>query len=183
MALRLSPGELESQITDAKLRPIQIISLALATGVVIFFIICYVLFTLHTANPHQGNISSETLNMLVYVLIAICAGMYSAAFKLPDIQISKSLEALKNSSDESTSLADKLLGLHRTYSILRYAMLEGTALIGLVILIISITTGEIYENQMYWLTALPALIFVSFIAYSFPTKEKVIAFINDKFMN
>jgi len=183
MALRLSPGELESQITDTKLRPIQIISIALATGVIIFFIICFVLYSMHTVNAQPENIPTETLNMLVYVLIAICAGMYSAAFKLPDIQISKSIEALKNSSDESTLLADRLLGLHRTYSILRYAILEGTALIGLVILIISITTGEIYKNQMYWLTALPALIFVLFIAYSFPTKEKVITFINNKFIN
>ncbi len=183
MALRLSPGELENQITNEKLRPIQIISIALATGVIIFFIICYVLYSLHTIDVKKGNISLETLNVLAYVLIAICAGIYSAAFKLPDIQTSKSLEVLKNSSEEGTSLVDRLLGLHRTYMILRYAMMEGTALIGLVVLIISITSGEIYFNSIYWLTAIPALIFVIVIAYSFPTKGKVMTFINNKFMN
>ncbi len=183
MALRLSPGELENKITNEKLRPVQIISIALATGVIIFFIICYVLYSMHMVNAQPGNISPKILNVLLYALIAICAGMYSAAFKLPDIIINKSVEALKNSNDTNETLVDKLLGLHRTYTIIRYAMLEGTALIGLVILIISITSGEIYVNSLYWLTALPALIFVSIIGLSFPTKEKVLTFINNKCMN
>jgi hypothetical protein len=183
MAIRLSPGELENKITSEKLRPVQIISIALATGVIIFFIICFILYSMQTVDAQSGNLSSEFMNVLVYALIAICAGMYSAAFKLPDIQISKSVEALKNSQETGDSLVDKLLGLHRIYMIIRYALMEGTALIGLVILIISITSGAVYSNSMYWLTALPALIFVAFIAFSFPTKEKVITFINIKFMN
>jgi hypothetical protein len=75
---------------------------------------------------------------------------------------------------------ERLLLLYQTVAIIRLALLEGAALLGIVTLLLGVTTGSLEGNLVLWLALLPLAIHLAVGAMTFPTPERVAAFLEER---
>ena len=65
------------------------------------------------------------------------------------------------------------LGQIRSAEIVRMAMYEGVAMLGLVTCLIAITNGVLYDHPIYWLNLVTSLAMVGFAALNFPNSDRL----------
>ena len=68
----------------------------------------------------------------------------------------------------------KLMVVFRSVMIIRLALLDGVALFGLVLLLLSASNGSLHERSIIWLALTPVVILLGFVFLTFPTKEKIV---------
>ena len=78
----------------------------------------------------------------------------------------------KQASDDS--LKGEVLKRIRAIIVVRLAMYESAAMFGLVVCLLGVLTGVIYQNAIYWLNAITALVLFVFIVKTFPNRDRLL---------
>jgi hypothetical protein len=158
------------EIQPEQLRPLQIIHFALAGGVSIFLVVTMILTGSPVVVPPGGEDLLTVLSMVhaIAFIAAIAIGRF-----LYDSQLRRDrLQSMAQGVSEQAA-RDLVLGLLRRVTIVRLALLEGAAFFGLAVVLIAKMTGVVTEAPVYWLNALSSVIFIGFVVFTFPTRDKI----------
>jgi hypothetical protein len=157
-------------IQPEQLRPLQIIHFALAAGVFVFLVVTMFL----PGSPvllRPGVDDVLTILSMVHVIAFISA--FAIGLFMYESQLRRDrLQSMGQGLSEQAA-RDQVLGLLRRVTIVRLALLEGAAFFGLAVVLIAKMTGVANEAPVYWLNALSAVIFIGFVMFTFPTRDKI----------
>lgn len=171
----ISRTEFEQGVSPENIRASQIIHVALALGVTMFFGIVVFLY----GQPLADSSTDEGLiQALCAVLLMFAVGAYGTAAVLYKKMVANiTLPERVATADGKVfdKVGDILVFKLRTPQIVRLALFEGVAFFGLVICMLAVQSGLIHAKPVYWAAALPALFVVLLVALTFPTKEKMVA--------
>jgi hypothetical protein len=158
------------EIQPEQLRPLQIIHFALAGGVFVFLLVALFL-------PGSPVIMAPGGEDLLTVLSMVHAIAFFSAFAIGrfmyDSQLRRDRLASLVQGLSPDAARDQVLGLVRRVTIIRLALLEGAAFFGLAVVLIAKMTGAVAAAPVYWLNALSAVIFIGFVMFTFPTRDKI----------
>jgi hypothetical protein len=165
-------------ITDGYVKTLRIIFFAIATGPIIFWAIILFLFS------NQPLVRGSTDLSLLNILSAIHAIMLITMIILVNYIFKNGLIGSKNpvlsmsgalSADQQkgSNPQEKFLGLFHSLSIMRLAILEGTAFFGMVVCFLAGKQGVLSTYPIYWLNAISTMLLASFVLKQFPSKEKI----------
>ena len=177
---QISNLDFKKVLTPENIRVLRIIFLALAAGVFTFGLVILIIYFQQTHSDYN-EVMTPTLNLLsvmnlIFALTSIVLGkfMYDRQFQTATIEIQKS-SGVSNSKVVANNLstAEKCLATIRTASIIRLAMLEGSALLGLVVTLLAVQSGAGNQAPMYFLNALTTLPLFITIVIIFPTADRL----------
>ena len=157
------------------MRTSQIIHIALAIGVTLFFGVVVFLYYNGTSDAEAEE---DVIQVLCLVLIVLGMTAYGAAmFVYKKMFAAKSLEEPLTTPDGKSigNAADIFVARLRSAQIVRLALFQGVAFFGLVICQLSVLNGLMHASPVYWAAALPTLFVILLVALTFPTKEKLAA--------
>jgi len=180
---KLNIEKLQEEINSEELRSVKIITTALNIGVLLYFAVCLFLYFSddHSVNPETIDTSLND-NLLLGVL-GLTAIMIVVSRIVPNKVFNKDGEAMTSFLYERAANSKEAVQIINTFYIIKFAMLEGVALFGLVALMLSVLNSSIYNNDIYWLAIIPMLLMNTIFILNFPTKERVIQLISDKILS
>lgn len=164
--------DFQKGITQEKVRTLQILCGALGMGILIF---TGVVIFLHfqgmakAPTPKPENFQFSTVLSLVHGLAGI--SILGMAFFLPLFLLKQGLN--QETSDEA-DLGQQCLGRITGYYIVKMALLEGIALLGLVVCLLSSMNGVLYRESVYWANLATPFIFWAILLSEFPTEKRMI---------
>ncbi len=176
----LSRQKLEEELTPEMLKPLQIIFLALTSGIIIFFLIVLYVFLNNSPDESQMYYDTEVDNILLITFVVFFIVIMFMSKIFPEKLFEAGNEQSENILKTDDSDVKKAVSILTTYFIIRLSMMEGVTLFGLIILLITALSGALHVNLIYWIGIIPMFIFIGFSISSFPTKEKIIRFIIEK---
>ncbi|MBK8946667.1 MAG: hypothetical protein IPM32_15545 [Ignavibacteriae bacterium] len=170
--MNLTFENIYSNISHEQLKTSQIIAIALGLGISLFFGVTMIMY--YNNLPNDPNVYEEPNNLLYlkFVCILVFFTTLVLSYFQPTRIVKAQFETLKN-TDSSKVDINSLEAIHRTYLIIRLAILEGGGLFGLVIFFLSVLDFTIYAFPIYWICVIPALVMVLHVILLFPTKTKV----------
>ncbi|MBN2356388.1 hypothetical protein JXO59_09760 [candidate division KSB1 bacterium] len=169
---------LTNSLTPQKLGPLRLIYLAMVSGVTLLaVVILYFYYQIPAdAVPNPEDVRNTHLLVIFacsYGAVALFASQVILRRKLlPLAQRDQSGRTLVESGDP-----DAFLQIIRTALIIYMAILEGAALLGLVVCLLGTLNGTIKSHPGYWLAAVPYLIFSLAAFKSYPSAENLKIFI------
>jgi hypothetical protein len=150
-------GDERTDVSDADVRALAIVQLALAAGLVSFWGV--VLF-LSQAPANAERVADEgALQMIVTMSVAhavMAPSMWTAGTFL----------------FERTLARGANIGALRAATILRLALFEGAALFGTVICHLAIMLGVAREHPLVFLNAASTFVMLGLVITTFPTRER-----------
>lgn len=180
----LSSSQFEAVLTDANVRQMQIVQAALGMGVFTFGIVIAVLYTTAAAIPTREDI--EWIQMLTLVHLLILSGgaamaniLFRSLFSERQLAAASERKVRDNRGQALTDPAAKALAHVRSAIILRLAVLEAPALFGLVICLLTITSGVAAVAPIYLLNGLSAAGFIVYVATTFPNRDRLAGIFNE----
>jgi len=170
--------EFSKALTPQWLRNLRIIQSGLGSGV---FVFCSVVFLLSSApqSSQQPKNSVLLLSVLSFVHMMMAMGVYAASAVVYNMLFSDAnltrLSQKKACPGKETvfSPAVQCLSLIFTASIVRLAMMEGAAFFGLVVCLLGVQWGVIETRGIYWGNLFSTVIFLAYVIYTFPTRERI----------
>lgn len=165
--------EPEGVISPARLRTTQIIAGSLIAGTVVFLTV--VLFLVHVQG--QGNAPAMELPILSLIAAFMLATLVPVSILLPRFMSQSSLGQLAAGTWKPPegvhpaafgTVTDKLMAIYQTTLIIRLAMIEGAAFVGLV--------AYMQEAQPWILGLVVAAL--AFMVLSFPTRGRAQAWLD-----
>lgn len=174
---------LHEEITNEDLRNLKIITSALNIGVLLFFAVCLFLYFSGDNIIDTENLDTSFNDKMLLGVLGLTALMIVMSRIIPNNVFKKDSEAMTSFLNERASPVKEAIQLVTTHYIIKFAMLEGAALFGLVTLLLSVLNSAIRSNDIYWLAIIPMLVMNSIFILTFPTKERVIQLINDKLLS
>ena len=169
-------------ISAEQIKTSQIIAFALGLGISLFFgIMLFFYFYNYSQIQYTAN-NKSTFEILMYICLAVFLLTITLSIYQPISIVKKQFNKFKN-SELSKENVDELVGIHRTYLIIRLALLEGSALFGLVVFFLSVQSFEIYSFPVYWICTIPAFVMILFVVILFPTRTKLSYFIVENLQN
>lgn len=156
----ISPQLIEKEITSQNLKQVQIITIAMNLGVSLFAFVCIFLYLNGTENSIPDN---ELINLLLIALFVISVSSYILSIYIPRKILMGTI----------SKQGANFVSAFNSYQILKLGLLEAPALFGLVIIIIGITSGIIYQNEYIFIALFPLIIMIAFSVLIFPTELKV----------
>ena len=181
---KVSISEFEKVLDSGELKTTQIIMAALGIGVFLFGMITLVIYELHeitNVDRDTDIIQILTIANFIIFLITFTISRYIFESFFTMNFFSKFYNKEEDTTNSAT--AKYWIGKLRTAEIIRSALREASALMGLVVCIYSIQTEVIFSNAEYWINCIPAVLFIGHIIINFPTKEKYINFYQNKILN
>jgi hypothetical protein len=179
----LNTQKLHEVITNVDLRNLKIITSALNIGVLLFFAVCLFLYFSNDNIIDTDNLDTSFNDKMLLGVLGITALMIVMSRIIPNNVFKKDSEAMTSFFNERASPVKEAIQVVTTYYIIKFALLEGAALFGLVSLMLSILNDAIDYNDIYWLSIIPMLVMNFIFILTFPTKERVIQLINDKILS
>lgn len=172
--------ELIKILTDEKLRPLKIITIALCAGVILFFFVTFFFYYNSSVEDVQQS-DVNILDILFPVMIIITITMYTVVTLFGN-QILKII--LRNSNLSARDLVNSeyssLLSVITSYTIVRLAMMESAAFFGLIVLMMSILSGVLAYYPVYWAGVIPMIIMLIYAARIFPSRENAALLVEEK---
>ena len=178
--IQLSLEEFRKQLKPQQVRVFQIISLALGTGVFLFFLI--VLGTYWGSSETPGTQESSNLSVikiltLVHILEAgflYILSFFLYRFLVSQQQLKKILKTPPPAGvDPATPPEGRCIGIILTGTLIRLAMFEGTALFGLITCLLGATDGTLRQYPVYWLNLFSLVFMILFVLVTFPTRQRL----------
>ena len=171
-------AQLQTITPETATRNMRIITLALAGGVLLFA--CIVVFlSMTTADPNALGTgftpdpapeTNSMLPMLSWVhLFAFVAAVFFAVVVGGMIE-SKQFDTFKSKMDSPESAAYSAI---QAGHIVKLAVLEGAALLGVVVCLLAAVSGQLREQPFYWINLTSAGLFILYALATLPTKEQV----------
>lgn len=172
--LNLTATEVERALTQEYLLKSQIIHLALLMGALTFLTAAIFFYAQNEPNVGVDQSLLDTLS-LVHVIYAF--GTYSAA---PFIFKRQLAGSAKDANPEENPALMFLIRV-RTAQIIRLALFEGTAFLGLIVLMQGAINGILHVHPVYWWKVASTAILAGLIILTFPTKAKIMQLFNDRY--
>jgi hypothetical protein len=172
--------EPSSLICEGELKSSQIVVFALIMGIASFLFVCLVLFFINRSNIQPPNVDPHNFLTIAFVFALISFTGYLSAMYVPEIIIKKQREKFIGKSVEEINSSD-VVQMHRNHLIVKLALLESSALAGLILFLLTILNDLIYAEEEYWLALIPALFFFYNAIVLFPTREKISDFVKINF--
>jgi hypothetical protein len=162
----VTEGELRRQLESSKdLLGIQILTGAMAGGVLLFLLVTLALWALGGMDEAPGDRDLSLFPILSGVNAVMFVSCLTAGFVLYRLQT--------RNVGRAASAAELLAAL-RGATVLRTSLLEGSALFGIVVCLLGVLQGTVGEQPWIWANAAPAAAFLLFTLATFPTRERVI---------
>ena len=161
------------------LQSLQIVQLAMASGVLI---LAGAVLVLHLTGASRSAAPALPERDLVWPLTlahaAAALGLWALALLIPALflrpaRLFRSGPSSVRPSSDIPGRERRCLDAFRGAFILRVALLEAPALFGLVLCLLASMSGRLEEQPAYWLNGLSAVVFLLFVAVSFPTRHRV----------
>ncbi len=148
-----------------EVRALQIIYLAIAGGVVLFAVVVAALYwwEAEAVTPKASQISLVQLLSFAHVLVAATVYLFAGAFIYRRM--------LTAGSEDET--AEAILGKIRTAEVVRLALYEGVAMLGLVTCLLGVLFGVLRQMPVYWLNLFSTFVLLGFVASNIPTAERI----------
>ncbi len=171
----LRPDEIREQLTSERIRIFQILHGSLAGGVLMFMLVVLAVAMKGTevlpgVPPDPGPV--PMLSWVNAAMLVSCVGVGSFAFRTL-FNRSKCEEGLQGADN----VGAHLIGLLQIAWIVRLAMFEGVALVGLFTCFLGVSSGFLAAEPVYWLNLVSPLSFLAFSAANFPTRDRLAAVI------
>jgi len=166
----LTTEEFRTVLTPQTVRQIQILQLALTAAPVVFFGGAIALSLMQVSGKPVGTDTVPVLSALNGFLALLS---YAGAYLLPAAHFSPKRVRAFVFAAEGPSQADRSLILIRNAAIIRLAILEGSALFGVAVCLVAVTSGALESSPEYWLNALPVLVLLIASQLTFPTEERL----------
>ena len=168
----LTRTDLERELTPEQVRPIVIIRIALMAGVMFFILIITALYV-----SRGSAVSPEKID-LVNTLSIANAFFFIIEFPLSYLLSGRVLSrgnfektGKHQNSDEAARTA---ITLYRISSLISMALLEGASFFSIIVCATAIMNGIMDLNSLYWLNALPVIVFVIIGSITFPTRDRIL---------
>ena len=153
----------ETTIPAAKVKQLQIVVIALVTGVILFCLVAIFLATSYSGPTPPA----DTLMPLRLIHLVLCVLIIAATRIIPPMILSGKISP-RNPAGEPPSFVQKYVSA----TIVHLALLEGMTLFGLVVFMTAATGGKVFTDSTYYLHFLPLLFFILQAKILFPTEEK-----------
>lgn len=171
--------ELFNEISERELKPIQIIVLALIMGVISFLVVCLIFYFINQSNVQTPVVNPHNFLNITFILALFSFAGYLSAIYIPEIIIKKKVNSFGGKEAQEIDTSEFMI-IYKNYLIVKLALLESSALAGLILFMLTILNNLIYFEEEYWLSLIPALFFFYNSIFLFPTKEKISDFAKTK---
>jgi hypothetical protein len=186
----LTRFDFENKINKQEIVALQIIYTAMAGGVLLMAIVFVFLTVGKTGTRPETPVSGITLpDVFAAAVVLMAFLLYPLAYYLPEWQLkSRRLKSrlekpfYDNKGAELTDPVAKIMYILRTIMVVRLAILESLALVGLTGLFLSGIDGTRAENWHPWIFITPAVIFFIYTVKSFPNKARIVNYIDTKIL-
>lgn len=172
---KVSMAEFQSALTNDKVRALQILQGMLTMGVFVFAAVVAGLFFTQQPpeNPAPDGINVSMFLTWTHLVFAVTIYVLVAVV-WPMIAFSSQKTAEADSGD-------KVIAILQQGMILRLAMLEGAALFGLVVCLLSVFNGSLYQQPLIWINLVSAAVMIAVSGATFPTRDRLQKIFETKF--
>lgn len=173
--------EFRAALARPQISGMQIIQAFLAFGVVLFAGVV-VLMHISLGSPERElpqDFAVQTIRLMTVVHLVLAIVIYLVAPRIENL-IYKQAKNNSAASTTTVSLAGQALGVIRTARIVRLALYEGVALLGLVICYLAMTMNVMAAHPVYWANAATAAIMIGYAVLTFPNPERLTTIFNEK---
>lgn len=187
MTKLLTTQEFEKTIDGNKLRTLQIISFALISEIIVFFIVAVIISQLNSIVTEE-TISTQLLDILTIVyLLFLIIGVYflklyyESFFKKNSMskfsaKVVSDIMSINKNNDCYFNL------IHKAF-MTKIIILSLFVTIGLIIWILSVFYLSNIFNNVYLFNVCPAIIFIFYLLVYFPKKQRVVKIYEKYFLN
>ncbi len=176
----VSLSDFKQALTEGSVRVLQIIFLALAAGILVFGF-AIILLVSHRAPAVVDSSLLSIMNTMSILNIAFAAVAIAAGKFISDRQFSEAnlagavTKSFRNKAGASLDLspAQRCLAVIRIAFILRVALMEMAAYLGLAVTMMAAVNGIGAIEPAYFMNAATTLPVLAYILINFPTAEKI----------
>lgn len=177
----LSRTSFEAALTPAHVTTAQVLQGAMMMGIVAFAAVVAYLYTqAPPVEPTEAEIALVRLMTLVHLgLLGVNVGvsLFLARRVFSPEAIGEGVGAF-----DAQLLAARAVQQQRVALIVRMALLEGSALFGLVICLLATTNGVLGSAPEFWVNLLSPFLVIGFGVATFPTKERLVSWFEERFL-
>ena len=176
LAGRVRPDDIEAALPQAVVAT-RIVALGLCGGVATFSVVVLVLSArVGPPEPAQGAAGVLAALSLVDAVFALAAyalsGVLYGSMLTPErLEAAAGGEPAPGES-EGRALGRRVVAAIQTAMILRFAVLESAAIMGLAACLIGVFNGGLRAQPLYWLNAVPAGLFLAYVLSHLPEPER-----------
>jgi hypothetical protein len=163
MPSRFSRSELEAAVDARVLLQARVLQVAFTLAPLLFFL---VVTGIATAPHFGGGLSDDALT----VLSMIDAGLLFVALGFGFVLLTRLVES---ALERAASPAQAIAAVSRI-SLLRLALLEGSALFGIVVVLLAGTAGRLVTRPALWWNAMPLLVLIVVSLATLPSRERLV---------
>jgi hypothetical protein len=159
-------NESRLMVQGSRVRSLQIVSIAMMSAVTGSLVVAVVIASASAPLPVQHE--SETLLNFLSLIHAVSACL---CYWLGGFLYAKALRP--RTGEPEPADPDMLLGRLRVATVLRLALVELPAFLGLVICVIAGIRGLLGHEPAYWLNLASAVFFLGFAVLTFPSRARM----------
>lgn len=175
-----SERDLDRALSPRFLQPLQLIFFTVTSGVVIFIGVVVWLFATRSPSPEVTDANVGLIRLATLLVLVLTAASFPLARMIYDgfFKPDRLKQALERPAFGGP--LGGVLGSLRSAEVARLAVLETVAFLGLVICIFGVMTGVLQRHPLYWVNLLPALFFLGFAAFNYPTRDRLEEVLKEK---
>ncbi len=184
----ISTIQLEQKISDVEIRQMRIINISMLMGVLILLVSTMYL-NYFGSNSGTGGADYKVLNIFLIMVFALMIIGFPLVFSIHKIFLSPGRIAKihkqgyrDTQGNRIENPVDILLIQYRTLLIFKLAILEGIALLGITSFLTGVFADLMRKVNIYWFLLLPSIFFFIFVYLFFPTKDKVVFYIEQNIL-
>jgi hypothetical protein len=174
---RAGMAEFRQSLGAGSVRSLAIVQGALGAGIFLFAVIVLGIsaaFSTRASEPPPG--SALLMQILTLAHLAVAAVLYPLAHVLFGRILSG--ERLRKAAQGGPG---GVLSLMRTAILVRLAMYEWVAFIGLTVCLVGAIQGILEVQPVYWVNGVSAAVMLLFVVRTFPTKERLVVLYEERF--
>ncbi len=166
MPVHLSRREIEEALDPQTVRVFQLLYVALTAGVLI---VLGMVLVRHLGLGPEGKPTAGSVS-LIRTLSGVNGLGVLLAYGLGQIFFRRNIRAAQSEPDKNAS---SLIEALRSAIVLRLAIAEGSALLGLAVCFLGTADGTLREFPDYWWNLLSPAAFLALVIFTFPTRSKL----------
>lgn len=174
---QLQLSEFQKALTPGRMRQFYIIPIVLLVGATVFLGIILYLYSIN--GPESKQIDNPVLPLISIVHICQAMICYFISFLIYRYMVGrKGLEKIMSAQRANQNAGENTIEtgcavVIFTGYILRAAFMEGVAFFGLIICLLGITEGVIYDQPIYWFNLFSYVVLAVVTVWTFPTRDRL----------
>ncbi len=169
----------EKAFTPAGLRAMAILQTALIAGPLVYVVpMLIVIQNTGVEKPAEPDFSVLTALSMIHVA-ALFAALFLGNFLFYRMFSPSRLAGMEELGEEKLALV--VAGHLRSAVIVRLALLEGAAFLGIAVCVVGITRGVLDAEPLYYLNLGSLLVLLVYGLMTFPTKERILLWCEERF--